>query len=134
MNQIQLAPTTPYFWLAELADAKMPRDVATLIAQFVQSQPGCASATVVWGLDKSRTVESEPVCTLDQDELALVRKAAALSLPVTSDDGACVAVALSQPQSAVLLLTLTPGIDGRRVLENIDAVMQVAGRHLHRAF
>lgn len=133
MNQIQLTSTTPFFWLTGLADATMPRDVAALIVQFVLSQPGCAAAVMVWGLDKSRTVESEPARELDRDELTLVRKAAADPGPVTSGDGACVAVSVLQPQSAVLLLTLAPGTDGRRMLENIDAALQMAGRHLHRA-
>jgi len=134
MTQVESStPATSLAWLTELADAATPRAMAALVVGFAQSQPRCRAAAVVWGLDGPRALENVPAGALDQQELALCRKAAAQSSPATSGDGTRVAMALFQPQPAVLLLTLEPSTDVSDWLGGIDASLQVAGRHLRRA-
>ncbi|MEJ7746778.1 MAG: EAL domain-containing protein [Luteimonas sp.] len=133
MHQIEnLTPATSLAWLTDLAGAATPRDVAALIVRFVQAQAQCRATTVVWGLDGSRVLESEPAGVLDQQDLALCRKAAGRGALTTSADGMRMAMALYQPQPAVLLVTLQPSTDIEQWFDNIEASLQVAGRHLRR--
>lgn len=41
---------TPFGWIGRLADARSPREVAEVIVQLPQAEPGCKAATVFWDL------------------------------------------------------------------------------------
>jgi signal transduction histidine kinase len=119
--------------LGRLADAATPRDVAAVIARLAQAEPGCAAATVLWGLDGTQEPESEPLSQLDEHDLALVQSAAFHASPTFSADGRRVAIRVSEAPAAVLLLSIDTRADGQRLAESMAVQSRVAIRQLRLA-
>ena len=124
--------------LGRLADAVTPREVAAVIVDLAQAEPGCIAATVVWGLDAAHDPESEPVIQLDHADLALAHAAAGQSAPMFSADRQRLAIRLFETHPAnlspaILLLAIDAASTGPRLIDHAAGQLRLAGRHLCRA-
>jgi diguanylate cyclase (GGDEF)-like protein len=121
-------------WLARLSAAGTPAEVATLIAVLVQAVSGCSAASVLWGLDGSTARHQAPPLQLDVADWSWLAAASEDQAASWHPDRQRVALPLcGQPERAVLLLTLQPGVDGDALIKRLTAPLVLAGQQLQRA-
>jgi diguanylate cyclase (GGDEF)-like protein len=121
-------------WLTRLTAANTPDEVAAVIADLARAQPGCRTACVVWGIDEPSQCQCIPRMQFDVADHAWLHDASQSDAPRWHADHQRVAIRLcQQPESAVLALFLQPGYDGRHLLDELAAPLQLAGQRLRRA-
>jgi len=121
-------------WLARLAAAHAPEEVAAVIAALVSDRSGGKTAWVVWRLQGSTRCHSVPNTRFDAADLAWLGDALRADGPLWHPDGQRVAIRLcEQPESAILLLEWAPDHSDPEFFEELSAELQFAGQCLRRS-
>jgi len=121
-------------WLGRLIDATTPIQVAAVIVELVEAQPGCVKAMVVWITADGGYTHAVPATAPSSSLLALAQA----SLQVThgvqkSPAGPQQALCLLKKERVVLLLTLTTEASAQTLFVNIRPCLQLATRHMRHA-
>lgn len=133
-------PDTPNTleWLARLAGASTPREVADLIVHLAEAEAGCRTASVVWGLTIGGEPEREPITPLSDADVELAHRAALCGVRATSPDGCRMAMPLCgsspcQAYPAILMVAMESPTVIQRFLDSTTPLLDVAGRQLQMA-
>lgn len=125
-------------WVDRLADAETPREVAEVIVQLAQAEPGCKSADVFWDLTVGGECQREPATRPVDGALELAHSAAASGVRANTPDGCRTAIplfetVLFQANPAILVVAMESPSAIQAFLDSTTPLLQLAGRHLHRA-
>ena len=121
-------------WLASLATAHAPDEVAGVIADLTLAELGCKTACVLWGLDQPTNHYSVPSIRMDPADGPWLRAASQSDQPCRHPvDQRRIALRLCQhPEPALLLLTLQAEHDGIGFPGILAGPLRLAGQHLQR--
>ncbi|MFA6987136.1 MAG: diguanylate cyclase, partial [Arenimonas sp.] len=125
-------------WVDRLADAETPREVAEVIVEMAQAEPGCKSADVFWDLSVGGQSQREPATRPEDGALELAHSAAASGVRASTPDGCHTAIplfetVLFQANPAIMVIAMDSPSSIQAFLDSTTPLLQLAGRHLHRA-
>ncbi|MFA6986693.1 MAG: bifunctional diguanylate cyclase/phosphodiesterase, partial [Arenimonas sp.] len=125
-------------WVDRLADAETPREVAEVIVEMAQAEPACKSADVFWDLSVGGQSQREPATRPEDGALELAHSAAASGVRASTPDGGQTAIplfesVLFQANPAILVIAMDSPSSIQAFLDATTPLLQLAGRHLHRA-
>ncbi|TPG47937.1 EAL domain-containing protein [Rhodanobacter glycinis] len=121
-------------WLASLATAHTPDEVAEVIADLAQAELGCEAACVLWDLQQPANHRSVPPTRMDPADGPWLRNAiqSDQSCRHPADQRRIALCLCRQPRPALLLLTLQEERDGIGFPGKLAAPLRLAGQHLQR--
>ncbi|MBB6187783.1 diguanylate cyclase (GGDEF)-like protein [Rhodanobacter sp. MP7CTX1] len=121
-------------WLGRLIDATTPIQVAAVIVELVEAQPGCIKAMVVWITADGGYTHVVPATAPSSSQLAQAQNSLQIAHGAQpSPAGQQRALCLLKKERVVLLLTLRTGASAQTLFVNIRPCLQLATRHMRHA-